>query len=294
MKTIFVSGMIAAPCVPALCSKAYLKMKDSARIYYEDHGSGRPILFVHGWTCSSRFWQRNIPELSKKFRVVALDLRGHGNSSKILTGHTIEQYARDVREVIEHLDLRDVLIVGWSLGGPVVLSYYQQYASDSRLAALGLVDTDPFPFSPAEWNSHSLRNYNANAMNEMFKTYAADPLAFATGFTKNMFKEGRASESDLDWIPAELTKTPPWIAIAAYSDYIMADYTGVLSAIHVPVIVFAADSSIFKNGIAMGRSIAGQIPMSTFIPFEDAGHLLFYERPEKFNTVLADFFDHHK
>jgi len=294
MKTILALGMMASACLPGLCSGAYLEMKDSAGIYYEDHGSGRPIVLVHGWTCSSRFWQKNIPELSKKFRVVALDLRGHGNSSKILTGHTIDQYARDVREVIERLDLRDVLLVGWSLGGPVVLSYYQQYAADRRLKAMGLVDTDPFPFSPAEWNSHALKNYNVNAMNEMFKTYTADPLGFATGFTKNMFKEGKASESDLGWMPAELTKTPPWIAIAAYSDYLMADCTDLLSAIDIPVIVFAADSNIFKKGIAMGRSIAARIPRGTFIPFEDAGHLLFYEQPATFNKALADFVDNLK
>ena len=58
-------------------------MRDGARIYYEDHGQGQPILLVHGWTCSSRFWQKNVDELAKKFRVVTLDLRGHGNSSKI-------------------------------------------------------------------------------------------------------------------------------------------------------------------------------------------------------------------
>lgn len=289
MKRMLIMGMITALCLPAFSQGAYMEMKDSARIYYEDHGSGQPMVLVHGWTCSSGFWQKNVPELSKEFHVITLDLRGHGNSSKILTGHTVDQYARDVREVIERLGLRNVTLVGWSLGGAVVLSYYRQYTGDSRLKALGLVDMDPFPFSPAAWNSHGLRDYNVDAMNEMLKTYAADPLAFATGFTKNMFKDGKASESDLGWMPAELTKTPPWIAVAAYSDYVMADYTGVLPGIHNPVIVFAADSHIFKKGIAMGRSIAEQIPRSTFVPFEDAGHLLFYEQPTKFNKTLTGF-----
>src|ERR1035437_3412965 len=67
----------------------------------------------------SRFWQRNGAELGKEFRVVTLDLRGHGNSSKILGGHTIAQYARDVREIIELLQLEELTLAGWSLGGPV-------------------------------------------------------------------------------------------------------------------------------------------------------------------------------
>lgn len=64
----------------------YLEAKDGAKIYYEDHGDGRPILLVHGWLCSSKFWQKNMPELANEFRVVTLDLRGHGSSAKTLAG----------------------------------------------------------------------------------------------------------------------------------------------------------------------------------------------------------------
>src|ERR1035437_6008874 len=90
----------------------YLETRDSAKIYYQDQGEGQPILLVHGWMCSSKFWQKNVPDLVSEFRVVTIDLRGHGNSSKTLTSHTIGQYARDVREVIEHLGLQDAVLVG--------------------------------------------------------------------------------------------------------------------------------------------------------------------------------------
>lgn len=265
------------------------RMRDGARIYYEDRGEGQPILLVHGWTCSSRFWQRNVAELAKEFRVVTLDLRGHGNSSKILGGHTIAQYARDVREIIELLQLEELTLAGWSLGGPVVLSYYDQFRDDSRLKALGLIDTAPYPFSPALWNSHSLRNHNHDALNAMFATYAADPIQFAAAFTRKMFKGGTASDEDLQWISAELAKTPPWIAMAIYSDFVMSDHARALPTIKLPVAVFAADSDIYQEGIKMGRSIAAQISRASFYPFEDAGHLLFYEQPGKFNQALATF-----
>ncbi len=276
-------------CLTAGAPAAYLEMNDRAKIYYEDQGSGQPILLVHGWTCSSRFWQKNAPELAKEFRVITIDLRGHGNSSKILAGHTIDGYARDVRKIIEKLGLGDVTLVGWSLAGPVVLSYYRQFASDSRLKALGLIDATPFPFSPADWNSHSLKNYDVNGMHNAFKVYAADPLKFATTFTHNMFKEAKAPESDLNWMSAELIKILPWIALAVYSDYLMSDYTPVLPTIKIPVIVCAANSNVFQKGIEMGRSLAAQIPQAHFVPFEEAGHLLFYEQPAKFNKALADF-----
>ena len=108
---------------PSTKAAGCLETEDGAKIYYEDHGEGQPILFVRGWLCSSRFRQKNVLDLASEFRVVTIDLRGHGNSSKILTGHTIRQYARDVREVIERLGLQESVLVGWSLGGPVVLSY---------------------------------------------------------------------------------------------------------------------------------------------------------------------------
>ena len=266
----------------------YLETKDGAKIYFEDHGEGQPILLVHGWLCSSRFWQKNVPELAKEFRVITIDLRGHGNSAKTLAGHTVRQYARDVREVIEHLGLDDAVLVGWSLGGPVVLSYYQQYSGDSRIKALGLIDSSPFPFSPEEWNSHALRNYNFDAMNASFAACAADPGKFALGFTNRIFRQ-TPSNADADWVVAEMVKTPPWIAVAIYSDFVMSDLASTLPAVNIPVIVFAGDSGVFPKGIAMGKALAGRAPRGTCIAFEDAGHMPFYEQAQKFNAALASF-----
>ena len=122
------------------------------------------------------------------------------------------------------------------------------------------------------------------------KLYAADPLKYATTFTRNMFKNADSvTAADLEWITAEMTQTPPWIAVAIYSDYLTGNYAGVLPQIGLPAIVFAADSGVYAKGIGMGRHIAGLIPQATFVPFEKAGHLLFYEQPEMFNRALAEF-----
>lgn len=267
----------------------FITTRDGARIYYEDHGRGRPIVLVHGWACSGRFWQRNVPALAEEFRVVTVDLRGHGNSAKPLTGHTMPQYAQDVRAVIEHLDLNGVTLAGWSLGGPVVLAYWQQYAADSRLKGLGLVDTAPSPLSPADWNSHGLKNNNLDGMHAVFAAVQTDRSQHSLGFVNNMFKGGQATATDLAWMVPEIAKTPAWIAIAAYSDFLLSDYAGVLPTVKVPAIVFAADSNVYKHGIAMGRHLASQLPQATFVPFEDGGHTLFYEQPDKFNGALGAF-----
>ena len=90
-------------------------------------------------------------------------------------------------------------------------------------------------------------------------------------------------------VVTELTKTPPWIAIAIYSDFVMSDYAKTLPTVKIPLLVFAADSGVFPKGIAMGKVLAGMAPRGTFVPFEDGGHLLFYEQPQKFNSTLAGF-----
>jgi non-heme chloroperoxidase len=280
--------VIVALVFPSISAAEYAETKDGAKIYYQEQGKGQTIILVHGWTCSSKFWQKNVPELAKEFRVVALDLRGHGNSSKTLTGHTIAQYARDVRAIVERLDLRGFTLVGWSLGGPVVLSYYEQFNTDGRLKALGLVDSDPFPFSQDDWNNHPLKNYNFDAMNATFGMLAADQKKFATTFTGRMFKQ-KPSDADVDWVVTELTKTPPWIAIAIYSDFVMSDYAKTLPHVKIPLIVFAADSGVFPKGIAMGKALTFQAPHGKFVPVEDGGHMLFYEQPQEFNTALAGF-----
>jgi len=78
---------------------SFFETEDGAKLYFEDRGKGDVILLVHGWMCSSKFWRANVPELAKEFRVVTIDLRGHGYSSKTLCGHTVRQYARDVRTI---------------------------------------------------------------------------------------------------------------------------------------------------------------------------------------------------
>ena len=271
-----------------VCHAETVSTPDGALIFYETKGQGKPILFVHGWTGTGKFWQKQVEGLSKDFQVIVVDLRAHGNSSKALQGHSIPQYAKDVRLVMDTLKLSDVTLVGWSLAGPVVLEYWKQYGAD-KVRALGLVDMTPFPFSPAGWNAHGMKNYNYDRMNAFFTAFQDSRDDTAEKFINNMFKTGVATKEDVDWILTETLKTPTPVAVAIYSDYLMRDYTDVLKTIRVPTLVCAGDSNIFKKGIEMGRYVGSQIPGATFVPFENGGHMLFYENAEKFNRDLSVF-----
>lgn len=272
--------------VPTSSRSGLVETSDGALIYYEVTGDGPPILFVHGWMMSSRFWVRQVEGLSRDFTVVTTDLRAHGNSSKVLHGHTIPQYARDVRAVIEALKLDGVTLVGWSLAGPVVLDYWSHYGAD-RLRALALVDMTPFPFSPGAWNAHPRKGHDYDQMNAALASIFADRQAFARRFIDNMFKSGAAPADAMRWMLAESMKTPAVVAVAIYSDFLMRDYTAVLPTITTPTTVFAADSNIFNRGIEQGRWVASQIPGATFVGSDNGGHVLFCEDAAIFNAAVA-------
>lgn len=268
-----------------------VKVSDGAHIYYEMEGSGRPVVLIHGWGCSGRFYKKNVEGLKDRFTVVTIDLRGHGRSSKGIDGYRIDRLAQDIHEVIMNLDLHDMILMGWSMGGPTMLSYWKQFGKgEGRLAGLGLIDMTPFPFSSGAWNSHGLRDYNMEGFNAFVGAILKDRDGFATAFAGKIFKDG-VIPPGMDWLHEEMMKLPPYLGIALYGDYCYSDYTDVLSTITVPVLVVAADSGIFPKSVEQGKWIAAQIPKGEFVPFYEGGHLLFWLEADKFNQAVTDFAD---
>lgn len=267
----------------------FVKTSDGAYIHYQMEGDGKTILLVHGWGVSSKFYVNNVDVLKKDFRIVTIDLRGHGLSSKGLHGYTLDRLAVDIHEVIEALDLENVMLMGWSMGGPLMLSYWKQFgAEEGHLAGLGLIDMTPYPFSSAEWNCHSMRDHDAVGFNAFVKNYTSDRETFTRAFLANIFGDGKMP-AGTEWMIEESLIVPTHIGIALYSDYVYSDYTDVLPTITIPTLVVSGNSGTFPKGIEAGRWIAKQIPQGEFVPFQIGGHMLFYVEHEKFNGVVADF-----
>ena len=109
----------------------FYPLKDGATLYYEQQGEGTPIIFIHGVWMSSRFFHNQLSFFSKQYQTILLDLRGHGNSSHTPYGHTISTYARDVHEFINNNRLKDVILVGWSMGAFVVWEYLKQFGQEN-------------------------------------------------------------------------------------------------------------------------------------------------------------------
>jgi pimeloyl-ACP methyl ester carboxylesterase len=259
---------------------------DGAQLYVESRGSGRPLLLVHGWTMSRRYWREQFG-LAGEFQVVTPDLRAHGRSSKVLHGHTLPRYARDLAAVVEALGLEGVVLAGWSLSGPLVLEYWRQ-TGGQKVAALALVEMSPYPLGPPEWNTHKLAGEDLAGMGRTLRALDSDREAFGRRFIAGMFHQGRAPAAEAGWMLEEHLACPTPAALACYSDYLLRDLSGVLPQVSAPALVAVGSSSHICFGPVTGRHVAGLLPRGRLAVFPRSGHMPFLEEPRAFNRALTE------
>ncbi|MDM5180299.1 alpha/beta hydrolase [Massilia sp. DJPM01] len=117
--------------------------KDGVELYYKDWGTGQPVVFCHGWPLNSDSWESQMFHLANNgFRVIAHDRRGHGRSSQPWSGNDMDHYADDLAQVIEALDLKNAILIGFSTGGGEVARYVGRHGT-KRVAKLGLISAVP-------------------------------------------------------------------------------------------------------------------------------------------------------
>src|ERR1700757_1691718 len=131
---------LSVPNIVAQTAKSdFFKTSDGIRIHYLEVGSGRPIVFIPGWTMPAWIWQKQIDEFSKNYRVIAVDPRSQGESDKPTYGHLPETRARDYKELVDHLSLKQPVLVGWSMACGEMIKYVELFGT-SNVAGLVIVD----------------------------------------------------------------------------------------------------------------------------------------------------------
>jgi len=258
---------------------------NGAELHYEDAGEGRPVVFVHGVWMSGRFFARQLPHFAERNRTIVPDLRGHGHSEKTATGHTVAQYARDVRSLLELLELRDVVLAGWSMGALVAWDYVEQFGTE-RLAGLVVVDQSP---SDYEWPDWPFGFLSFDDLRHVMTAVQTDRETLVRESIPMMFKEP-PSEAETAWMVEEITRVPEPIAGAIIFDQTLQDYRGTLPKVTVPALLcIGRDEQLVP--VVAGEWMAERLPNARLEIFEQSGHCPFLEEPDRFSEVVSGWIE---
>ncbi len=303
--TIFAVVWTVAPTVGASMSKSgFVTASDGVKIHYVEAGKaqtvhksatdgqllesapGQPvtrvitfrrpptILFVPGWTMPAWIWQQQIDHFAANYHVVAIDPRCQGESSQTPDGLYPAQMARDIKAVVDQLHLAPVVLVGWSMAVVETLSYVDQFGTRD-VAGLVLVDELAGGFAPGE----------AEQDFSLLKDLLEDRKKTADFFVRKIqFHKPQPEEYIQRVIQASLG-VPTASAVALLVGRYAADYRAMLPKIDKPTLVCAAKSFYFDRVVEMQK----QIPGSKLEVFDGAGHALFVDSPDQFNSALDSF-----
>jgi non-heme chloroperoxidase len=268
----------------------FLLADDGVPIYYTDEGQGLPLVLIHGITMNHKFFQRNVGVLAENYRVVTIDVRGHGHSGKQELNWTLRQAARDVRKLITDLDLNDVTLVGWSMGTTLIHNYFDQFGG-AKLKGVVFVDMAPYFLKAPDWEHAALGGLDYQTAINICRDIFSDRLAIMESLIPTSFKAGEIPDAATKefWLRESLL-TPNSAMVAFWVDMIAADWRSQLPEIPVPVLLCYGSQSIFYP-TPLGKELHSRIPKSHLVMFAHSGHSPFWEEYDLFNAEVARFVD---
>ena len=262
----------------------------SVDIYYEDHGTGKPVLLIHGWPLSGRSWEKQVPVLiDAGYRVITYDRRGFGDSSKPISGYDYDTFAEDLHRLITKLDLKDVALVGFSMGGGEVARYLGTYGSNLVSKAAFLAAIPPFLLKTTD----NPAGMDASVFDGIKAGIAADRLAFLTGFFSNfynvdVFGGKRVSDQAVQFSWNIAAGASPKATLECVSAW-LTDFRKDLSRINVPTLVIHGDSDRIVPIDASGRRTHELVKGSLLAVVEGGPHGLNWTHSDQVNSQLLEF-----
>jgi len=260
------------------------------QIHYEDHGTGQPVVLIHGYPLSGRGWDKQVPALlAAGYRVVTYDRRGFGQSSQPASGYDYDTFAADLNSLLEYLDLRDAVLVGHSMGTGEVTRYLGRY--DSERVAKGVLVA---PIPPCLLQAADNPDGVPQAVFEGFAQAArADTPAWMKGFLDNFY--------NLDTLRGTLVSDQAWqaswnLAVTASATAAVAcigtwrtDFRDDLPKIDVPILVVQGDADQVLPLDKTGQRLPGLIKDVQLVVVEGGPHAIPWTHAGQVNTALLDF-----
>src|SRR6202161_390807 len=266
--------------------------ENSAKIdlYYEDHGSGRPVLLIHGYPLSGASWEKQVPVLlNAGHRVITYDRRGFGKSSQPTTGYNYDTFAEDLHKLVTHLELRDFALAGFSMGGGEVARYFGKYGWSGVNKAVFISSVPPFllktPDNP-EGVDHSV-------FEGIEKAVVADRYAFFTDFSTNFYttevllgKRVSQQAVQASWnVAAGASATASLACVPTWHE----DFREDLKRVDIPTLVMHGDADRILPITASGARTAKLIKGSRFVVVKDGPHCITWTHADEVNAELTSF-----
>src|SRR5437016_2599113 len=262
----------------------------SIDLYYEDHGSGQPVVLIHGYPLSGASWEKQVPVLlASGHRVITYDRRGFGKSSQPTTGYDYDTFAEDLRKLVTTLELRDFALVGFSMGGGEVARYLGKYGSQGVSKAVFLSSVGPYLLKAPE----NPEGMDMSVFEGIEKAVAADRYAFFTGFFKNFFNTDvylnkRVSEECVraNWnVAAGCSATASLACVASWHE----DFRKDVEKIDVPMLVIHGDADRIVPLSAAGARTAKLVKGARLSVVKDGPHCITWTHADEVNTELVNF-----
>ncbi len=262
----------------------------SIHLYYEDHGSGQPVVLIHGYPLSSASWERQVPALLEAgHRVIAYDRRGFGKSSQPTTGYNYDIFAEDLHKLVTHLKLRDFALVGFSMGGGEVARYIGKFGSKGVSKAVIMGGVPPFLLKTAD----NPEGVDGSVFEGIEKAVATDRYAFFTGFFKDFYNTDvnlgkRVSEQAVQasWnVAAIASATASLACVPTWGE----DFRNDVAKIDVPTLVIHGDSDRIVPFSAAGQRTAKLINGAELVVIKDGPHNVAWTHTDEVNSALVNF-----
>ncbi|MBV8685275.1 MAG: alpha/beta hydrolase [Alphaproteobacteria bacterium] len=263
---------------------AQFRTADGTRIAFEDEGEGRPLVLLHGLMAHAGFFEAQ-RALADRFRIVRIDLRGHGRPPRGGDGPSIETAAQDVAGLCRALGLEGAIGIGWSLGA-AVLWHVLTGPEAARFAGAVVVDMTPRVMNDGDWAlglSPDLCEARAEAIRADFEGFAT-----AAGAAIFAQAEGEARHPLAAWAGAEFARNDAGAIGALWASLVAQDFRPRLAAIRQPtLVVHGARSHLYGPDTA--DHLVAALPDATLVRFERSGHAPHIEQPDLFNATLLQF-----
>ena len=259
-------------------------------IYYEDHGSGQPVVLIHGYPLDSSSWEKQTAVLLEAGkRVITYDRRGFGKSDRPTSGHDYDTYAADLSGLVSALDLRNAVLVGFSMGTGEVVRYISRYGSHRVAKAVFIGAILPFMLQTDENPS----GVPQEAVDGMLDAIKADRYAFLTGFLQNFYSADenlgtRISEEALRYSWQLATSMAPYTSIWAPATW-YTDFRADVDKIDVPTLIMHGTGDQNVPIDMTSRVLAKMLPSATYIEIEGAPHGMLWTHGEEINNALLEF-----